>query len=178
VNGFPSLQNIYHPELWHEAYIVLGGGAAALAGLFMVAVSVRVDQIMSTPRWRIRARNSTISMIGIMVASILVLLPQDPFALGVELIVLNLGCAISLPGRLVFYLLINRIHGSFHLPMLAVLFYLLAAAGGASLIVGWGGGMYLITAAYMMFLLFSPYNAYLLLLPHDQPSEARKRARR
>ena len=99
----PFLQNTYHPELWHEAFAVLGGGAAALAGLFMVAVSVRADRIMSTPRWRIRARNSTISMIGIMVASILVLLPQDPFALGVELIVLNLGCAISLPGRLIFY---------------------------------------------------------------------------
>ena len=97
------MQNAYQPEFWHEAYIVLGGATAALAGLIMVAASVRADQIMGTPQWRLRAQNSTLAMISVTVASILVLLPQDRFALGAELIVLNVACAALLPGRLAFH---------------------------------------------------------------------------
>ena len=164
------MQNIYHPQLWHEAYVVLGGGAAALAGLIIVAVSVRADQIMAMPHWRLRARNNTMSMISIMIASILVLLPQEPRVLGVELIVLNLLCATLLPGRVILYQLFHRTDASLHVPVLAFLLYLLAAAGGASLIAHWGGGMYLTTAAYAMYMFLAPYNAYLLLLPHDQAS--------
>lgn len=111
-------------------------------------------------------------MISVTVASILVLLPQDPFALGVELIVLNLACAALLPGRLAFYQLFNRVGVAISTPVLAVLFYLLAAAGGASLIVGRGGGMYLITVAYLMYLFLATYNAYLLLLPHGPAAKA------
>lgn len=130
---------------------------------------------MGLPHWRLRARNSTVGMISVTVASILALLPQEPVALGVELIVLNLGCAVLLPGRLAFHQLFNRVGVAVYTPVPAVLFYFLAAAGGASLIVGWGGGMYLITAAYLMYLFMATFNAYLLMLPHDQASEARKR---
>ena len=140
----------------------------------MVAASMRADQIMGVPHWRLRARNSTMSMISLMAASILVLLPQDPFALGCEPIVLNLACATLLPGRLAFYRLFNRVGVALYAPMLAVLFYFLAAAGGGSLTVGWGGGMYLITAAYLMYLLLATYNAYLLLLPQPKPTKARR----
>lgn len=111
-------------------------------------------------------------MISLTAASILVLLPQDPRMLGIELIVLNLACAILLPGRLAFYQLFNRIGVAVSTPVLAVLFYLLAAAGGASLIAGWGGGMYLVTAAYLMYLFLATYNAYLLLLPHGPAAKA------
>ena len=162
---------IYQPEQWREAYVVLGGAAAALAGLIMVAASVRADQIMGMPHWRLRARNSTLSMISLTVASVLVLSPQGQFALGVELIVLNLVCATLLPGRLAFYQLFNRVGVAVSTPVLAVLFYLVAAMGGASLIVGWGGGMYLVTAAYLMYLFLATYNAFLLLLPHDQAAK-------
>jgi hypothetical protein len=169
--------NIYHAEHWHEAYVVLGGAAAALAGLIIVAVSVRADQIMAMPHWRLRARNNTMSMISIMVASILVLLPQEPFLLGVELIVLNLLCATLLPGRVILYQLRHRTDASLHVPLLAFLLYLVAAAGGVSLIVGWGGGLYLITAAYSAYMFLAPYNAYLLLLPHYQTSETKTKKR-
>jgi hypothetical protein len=163
---------MYQAELWHEAYVVLGGGAAALAGLIIVAVSVRADQIMAMPHWRLRARNNTMSMISIMVASILVLLPQEPRVLGIELIVLNLSCAILLPGRVILYQFLHRTDASLYVPVLAALLYLLAAAGGVSLIAQWGGGMYLITAAYSMYMFLAPYNAYLLLLPHGPAAKA------
>ena len=170
------MQNAYQPELWHEAFIVLGGGAAALAGLIIVAASVRADQIMAMPHWRVRARNSTMSMISVTISSILILLPQDVTALGIELIVFNLGCAVLLPAAHIYQLIRNHIHAAPHVPILAVTFYLIAAAGGAGLIVGRGGGMYLVTLAYAMYLLLAPYNAYMLLLPHDRASETRRNA--
>ena len=52
--------------------------------------------------------------------------------------------------------------------MLGILFYLLATAGGASLIVAWGGGMYIITAAHVMFMFLAILNAYLLMLPQTE----------
>ena len=118
------------------------------------------------------------SMISVTIASILILLPQETTALGVELIVLNVGCAALLPGAHIYQLIRNRIHASPHVPVLAAFFYLLAAAGGTSLIAGWGGGMYLVTLAYAMYLLLAPYNAYMLLLPHNQASEMRPKAPR
>jgi len=163
------LRSSYQPELWQQAYIVLGGATAALAGLIMVAASVRADQIMGMPHWRLRAHNSTLAMISITVASILVLLPQDRLTLGAELIVLNLACAVLLPGRLALYQVLNRVGVALYAPVLAVLFYFLAAAGGASLIVGWGGGMYLITAAYLVFMFLAIHNAYVLMLPQREP---------
>lgn len=162
------MQSTYQPELWQQAYIVLGGATAALAGLIMVAASVRADQIMGTPHWRLRAQNSTLAMISITAASVLVLLPQDRFALGAELIVLNLACAGLFPGRLALHQLLNRTGVGLHAPALAIILYFLAAAGGASLIVGWGGGMFLITTAYVMFMFLATHNAYVLMLPRRE----------
>jgi hypothetical protein len=52
-----------------------------------------------------------------------------------------------------------------------VFFYLLAAAGGASLIVHWGGGLYLPMAAYSAYLLSAVATAYALLMPHRKASK-------
>lgn len=111
-------------------------------------------------------------MISITVASILVLLPQDRVALGSELIVLNLVSAALLPGRLALYQFRNRVGLGLHAPVLAVTLYFLATAGAASLIAGWGGGMYLITAAYLLFMFLATYNAYVLMLPQGEPPKA------
>jgi hypothetical protein len=70
---------MYQPKEWHEAYAILASGGAVIAGLIIVATAVRADQILSSLHWRLRARNSTLSMITIMIGSNLVLLPQDDF---------------------------------------------------------------------------------------------------
>ena len=155
---------MYQPEFWHEAYVVIGTGAAALAGLVIVAASVRADLLMSKPHLRMRARNNTLSMISIVGGSVLVLLPQDAVALGVELIVFNLAWA-ALPGSVIVYELRTHPGLPLRLPTLAFAFYLLAALGGVSLILHRGGGLYLISAAYFGYLLIAVLNAYLLLLP-------------
>ncbi len=145
--------------------MILGTGAAALAGLIIVAASVRADRIMAVPHWRLLAGNTTMSMITIMIGSILVQLPQTPSALGAELMTLNLVCGILLPGRVIVYVLRKRADLSLHVPAIAALLYALAGAGGLSLLLHRGGGMYLTTAAYLAYLPLGVLNAYKLLLP-------------
>ena len=113
----------------------------------------------------------TLSMITIMIGSNLVLLPQDVTLLGVELIVFNLACACLLPGPVIVNELRKHEDLSIRVPVLAVFFYLLAAAGGASLIVHWGGGLYLPMAAYSAYLLSAVATAYALLMPHRKASK-------
>ena len=162
---------MYQPKDWHEAYAILASGGAVLAGLIIVATAVRSDQILSSLHWRLRARNSTLSMITIMIGSNFVLLPQDVTLLGVELIVFNLACACLLPGAVIVNELRKHEGLPIRIPVLAASFYLLAAAGGASLIVRWGGGLYLPMAAYSAYLLSAVATAYALLMPHPKSSK-------
>jgi hypothetical protein len=165
------LETMYQPKEWHEAYAILASGGAVIAGLLIVATAVRANQILSSLHWQLRARNSTLSMITIMIGSNLVLLPQDVTVLGVELIVFNLACACLLPGHVIFNELRKHEGLSIRVPVLAALFYLLAAAGGASLIVHWGGGLYLPLAAYSAYLLSAVATAFALLMPHRKSSK-------
>ena len=107
-----------------------------------------------------------------MIGSVLILLPQPTIALGAELIVVNLTSAIFLPARVIAHVYRSHSKLPLHTPVLGTSFYLLAAAGGVSLIVHWGGGMHLTTAAYLMYLPLTVINAYALLLPHPKSSDA------
>ncbi len=165
------MESMYQPKHWHEAFVVLGTGSAAIAGLIIVAASVRADQIMTSPHWRLRARNSTLGMLTITIGSILVLVPQDAIVLGVELIVFNLINACLLPGPVILNEFRHRTGLPIRVPLLAACLFLLAAAGGASLIVRWGGGLYLTLAAYLGLLLTAVINAYALLMPQPKSSK-------
>ena len=165
------METMYQPKEWHEAYAVLASGGAVIAGLLIVATAVRANQILSSLHWRLRARNSTLSMITIMIGSNLVLLPQDVSVLGVELIVFNLACACLLPGPVIVNELRKHEGLSIRVPVMATFFYLLAAAGGVSLIVHWGGGLYLPMAAYSAYLLSAVATAFALLMPYRKASK-------
>ncbi len=134
---------MYEPKEWHEAYAILASGGAVIAGLLIVATAVRADEILSSLHWRLRARNSTLSMVTIMIGSTLVLLPQDAFVLGVELVVFNLTSAVLLPVPVIVNELRKHEGLSIRVPLLAAFFYFIAVLGGVSLIVHWGGGLYL-----------------------------------
>jgi hypothetical protein len=145
---------------------MLGGASAALAGLIIVAVSVRADQLTGAPHLWMRGRNNTMSMISLTVASLLLLFPQPPALAGAEMVVLNLLSAAMLPGPVVYYHLRHRTDVSIRVPLLALLLYGVAAAGGVSIVFERGGGIIWIACAYAIYLFLAPYNAYLLLMPH------------
>jgi hypothetical protein len=171
MTGAFNSEVMYQPKEWHEAYAILASSGAVIAGLLIVATAVRANQILSSLHWRLRARNSTLSMITIMIGSNFVLLPQDATLLGIQLIVFNLACACLLPGAVIINELRKHEGLSIRVPVLAALFYLVAAAGGASLIVHWGGGLYLPMVAYSAYLLSAVATAFALLMPHRKASK-------
>jgi hypothetical protein len=76
-------------EGWDTFAAISGGAAATLTGLLFVAVSIRIASIAASGELRNRAAQ-TLSMFGIvLVISILIAIPGQPFrVLGAELVVL------------------------------------------------------------------------------------------
>jgi hypothetical protein len=87
----------YEVSEWSDLFVATAGGAAALAGLVFVAVSINLERILSLPGLPARALQ-TLLMLAIVVAiSIVGLIPgQDRVALGVELLVVAVGYAAAL----------------------------------------------------------------------------------
>ena len=85
------MENAYQPELWRDAFVMLGTAAAALIGLFFVVMSLHLDEIANNPVYRVRARNNTFYLLVMVVEATLILIPQPMAVLGVELIAVNLS---------------------------------------------------------------------------------------
>jgi hypothetical protein len=47
--------NVYRHEEWHDFFVMVGGAAAALAGLVFVAMSLNLATIFQDPTHRFRA---------------------------------------------------------------------------------------------------------------------------
>ena len=47
--------DIYKPAEWHDFFLMTGGGAAALAGLVFVAMSINLDVVAQDATHRYRA---------------------------------------------------------------------------------------------------------------------------
>lgn len=99
------MDNAYNPEAWKEFYIMLGGSIAALTGLLFVATSLHVDEIGKTPHFTVRAFGNTFELVGQLIASALVLVPQSVMWLGIELTLLN---------TLLFFVIQVRFHVTWH----------------------------------------------------------------
>jgi peptidoglycan/LPS O-acetylase OafA/YrhL len=69
---------------WHELYVMTGGAAGALTGLLFVAVSINLNEILSFAWLPRRAAETLVIMVGLLVLSLLVLIPQSTVALGWE----------------------------------------------------------------------------------------------
>lgn len=155
------MTHAYDPEAWREVYLMLGGALAALAGLLFVAISVRIDVIGKAPHWRVRAFGNIFALIGLLIISALVMLPQEPFLLGIELILANLFLLFFVPIR--SFLHISRSTPA-EVPLLRLALgtigWGLGVAAGASLIVRAGGGMYLLTISCLGLIWISILNAW------------------
>lgn len=157
------MSNAYRPESWHELYILLGGAAAALTGLLFVATSLHVERIIATPHWRRRLLANTFSLTGVLIESILVTVPQPAQWLGYELVIGNLFLLAFLMAPLIRSWI--AVSGVPPLRLVAgTLSWLVGAAGGAGLIFGAGGGMFLVTASCVILIWVCVWNAWSLLI--------------
>ncbi len=75
------------PSSWHDYFITVGGGAAALTGLVFVAMTLHLEDITKDPVHRHRARTILTGLTAVFIRCALVLMGgQNNQAVAVELI--------------------------------------------------------------------------------------------
>jgi modulator of FtsH protease len=168
------MENAYRPEAWHELYVMLGGSAAALAGLLFVAMSIHLDDVLKVPFLRTFARNNTIAMIVLVVRAAAILMPQSHLMLAVELILIDAFGVVMVSTVLVRDSR-QMPHGRKLRAAAVALSNVLGVAGAVSLVAETGGGMYVITAAYLIFFCIIISSAWALMTGVYQAERAPKR---
>jgi modulator of FtsH protease len=169
----------YQPELWRDAYVMLGTAAAALIGLLFVATSLHLDEVVNNPIYRIRARNNSFYLLTLLVEATLILIPQPMVVLGAELIAVTLALLLWHVRNLYafWYSSKDRGKGGGFQTYTAFRFVasdLIGIAGGICLFERSNWGLYLITASYVLFLGSIIMNAWNIMLGVGQ---AEKKAR-
>jgi len=157
-----------HVQGWGEFAVAAAGAAAVLTGLIFVAVSINLERILSVRGLPGRAGESVVMFLGVLVLSLLVLVPgQSERALGVEIIVVG---AIYLAGMLA--ILAPGVTAQTRQPtrwkvtriVAALLAGLPALVAGASLLWGGGGGLYWLVPCFLFSLAAGLGNAWVLLV--------------
>jgi hypothetical protein len=87
---------MFDAPMWHDYFVMVGGGAAALTGLVFVAMSLHLSDIASNPAHRHRARTILTALTAVFVRCALVLMGgQSARAVGVELFVVIAGVEVT-----------------------------------------------------------------------------------
>ncbi len=163
------------PALWHDFFVSGATAAAALLGLFFVAMSLHLQQVESHPVLRNRARINLQALASLLVGCLCVLIPGQANAwLGAELIA-NTGVYLLLA--------VNGVAGArrsvgrlprdvwFRLTSENTVTLLIIAAG-VSLIVGRGPALFMEAIAILIGLPVVTYNAWNVLFAPELRTRA------
>ncbi|TMC29192.1 MAG: hypothetical protein E6J32_07940 [Chloroflexi bacterium] len=157
----------FDPAAWHDYFIVVGGGAAALTGLVFVAMSLHLDQIALNVAHRHRARTVLTGLTAVFIRCALVLMAgQSAQAVAIELIGVLLGV------EAILYLSIRQALRSSEIPDPALLWrtigsfacLLLEQAGAVVLFTGDARGLYAVGVGMMASFVFMVSGAWLLIV--------------
>ena len=158
---------MYDAAAWHDYFLMVGGGAAALTGLVFVAMSLHLDQIALNPAHRHRARTVLTGLTAVFIRCALVLMAgQNGQAVAVELIVVLIGVEIVLYRSISQALqatdrsdpaLLWRTIGSFACLVTE-------QAGALALFFGNTGGLYVVGIGMMSSFVFMVTGAWLLII--------------
>ncbi len=149
---------------WHDYFVMVGGGSAALTGLIFVAMTLHLDEITTNPVHRHRARTILMGLTAVFIRCGLVLMgDQRLWAVALELIgVLTvveflLYSSIRQAMRSADRGVLLRTVGSF-----ACL--LLEEAGAIVVLFGNAWGLYIVGLGMMSSFIFMVTGAWLLLV--------------
>ena len=157
----------YDPSRWTDLFVATAGASGALAGLVFVAVSINIDPILRLPGLTERALETVLLLLGVVVVSIFVLVPeQGTAALGAELLGVGVVWAIAIG-----VLLRRSVPHYTGRPTWLAVRVVLTAAGvlpfvvcGASLVAKTGGGLFWAMAGIVAALVGAVLNAWVLLV--------------
>ena len=90
----------YHPDEWHDFFLMVGGAAAALAGLVFVALSLSLNVVLRDATHRYRAVGTLTNFVGIFAVCALALMGgQNHRPIGIEwLLVASVAGAVYVNG--------------------------------------------------------------------------------
>jgi hypothetical protein len=162
------MEYAYRADAWQAFYTAVAGSAAALTGLLFIGLSLNLRTIIKTPEHTARARETLGGLLSLLVLSVFLLIPgQDRRVLGSEFIASSLILALVAvrlnlqtlrrvaPGRRARWTLRLAL---LHLGTIAVM------VAGISLIVGQFGGLFWLVPTVLIYLLWSLFNAWLLVV--------------
>jgi hypothetical protein len=172
------------PDAWRDLFEMIGASAGALVGLLFIVVSLHFDKITERADHNMRvtfqgARYNTLHLLTVLVEAAVVLTPQPPLFLGLELIAVNLF-GLRLPFTIIWQYADKNItiseRGGFPWALIATVIaaYLAGAAGGAAIFAHASWGLYLVAASCVTKLVRSVLTAWTLIfgLRHLQTAKS------
>jgi hypothetical protein len=154
-------------EHWNNFFVMVGGGAAALAGLIFVAMSINHEIIIQNTTHKNRAINMLTGFTAIFMASGFALIgDQYPGALGVEWLVLWLIATIVFIRGYVVAIRSGMSYIGLNIPRLAggTLCYIAEVIAAIFLILGYSSGFYIAAVGIIVLFAFLISGAWLLMI--------------
>jgi hypothetical protein len=163
--------DVYKPAEWHDFFLVAGGGAAALAGLVFVAMSINLDAVAQNVTHRLRAINMLTGFTSAFIICALALMGgQRHQAVGTEWLVVAAVAGLSYVRNYVHAARMGGIKAELRPYRLAggTTCYLAQWVGAVVLILGHIAGLYVATVGLIALFAFMISGAWLLLVAvHD-----------
>jgi hypothetical protein len=155
---------VYQPAVWHDYFLMVGGGAAALTGLVFVAMTLHLEDITGDPVHRHRARTILTGLTAVFIRCALVLMGgQNGQAVAVELI------GVLLVVEAILYSSIRSAAASADRGVLlrtlgSFACLVLEQVGALILFFGNESGLYVVAVGMMSSFIFMVTGAWLLLV--------------
>jgi len=157
----------YQPEAWHDFFLATAGAAAALTGLLFVGLSLHIRYIASNVAYRQIARGSLTGLLAVLVLGLDVLVHQPVSWLGIQLALVG-GLYFVAVGsyELTRYSRIGwrAARSSFVRLGLGLLLALLGVVAGLSIVFQAGPGLYAAAFISIAIIVWSLWNAWVLLI--------------
>lgn len=168
--------DVYRPDQWHDFFVLVGGGAAALTGLVFVALSLNLAVVMSDATHRYRSIGTLTNFAGIFViCGLAVMGGQNHVAVGTEwLLVASAAGAVYVNGYLR-----ARVEGGSQRTLSSIrtvsgtAFYVAEVIGSIVLALGATAGLYIAAIAMVLLAAYSVSGAWLLLVGVHQAQPPR-----
>lgn len=152
---------------WHDFFLMVGGGAAALTGLVFVAMTLNLGEIVKEITHKHRAINTLTGFTAIVVICALALMGSQNYqTLGIEwLIVSSIAACIYIYG-ITKARMRGRSRFALSLPRLlfGAALYIVEILGTIVLTFGYSAGLYVAAIAMVVLLAFTITGAWLLLV--------------
>ena len=162
-------------DQWNNYFLMVGGGAAALAGLVFVAMSINLGATVRNSTHRNRAINMLTGFTAVFMACSLALIGnQSPGVLGLEWLVLWVAATTIFVRGYVVAIRAGMSSIGLTWPRLAggTACYLAEVAGAVLLILGQSAGLYVAAVASIVLFGFLISGAWLLLIGvHQDPAK-------